>query len=47
MTRIGISLAEVLDEVEAVGADEGVEARAAVLAHLVLERVHAPRCEDA
>ena len=45
MTRIGIIDAELGDDVEAVGADERVEAADAELAHLVLERGHAPRGE--
>ena len=40
-------LAQILDEVETIGADERVETRAAVLPHLVLELAHAPRREDA
>ena len=46
MTRMGMHRGELGDDVEAVGPDERVEATDAEVAHLVLERGHAPRGED-
>ena len=47
MTRIGITEAELGDDVEAAGADERIEDADAVLAHLVLELGHRARREHA